>query len=847
MVNLNTVAKITRAKTGKVEFQIGSSKATVQEAQKELQKQEDVKARSSNRKPTRIEILSGGVITGVTTETPSVFDARTEKGTLFATGTLADIRKATTLKSRAVQVFEKQRVTREAERIQPIKKTDISKKINTFTTIVGATPSPIVKGLLTEKQTSIPTIARLDIEKKIKFDKSLLGKTLTKLGKIEDVVSTKTGLKKVAERIESVGSDKQKRLIKDISAIQGKQDLNLIDKLSIAKSKTEIFTDDVLRKVITGTLKKPVTNSLLILSSAGLGKLAQTGKLSLSKLAATSPKLAKSLGISGSVASGALTVAYTTSIVNKGLNEFKTTGKLTKTTSDTLRELALFGAGAKLGTSKKTEGIIKLQKLINKLPKAQRIKIQNTINNKVKTLTSKEFGKLDVGIVTKLEGQQIASTLTKGVVGARLKSDVITQTANRLFIVRKGTAPKTSKSFNMEVLSIKGTRKDGFVLSKGFVQNVKAKFNPITKRVEIVKVLDVRIIENPINVRNMISKFDPSVKSVVVGKKFNVKPYEKTITLKKAVEIFPQLEISSKGIITSFKGVPLKKTIKVKGTVKEFKKVVSQEIKHINKLISGKPVMVEKGFNLVEFKPSAFTPKKVVKPKISKPVSLNKKFEELVIIGKEASLIVKHVKTETIVKPVIKKPVVSVTKIVSNGQELKVLPLVKEKAVSKPIISKVTPRTTAITKQIIIPKEIVKPVIADVKISLLKIIPKTVSKPVIKVGHKSKPSIKIKSLIVGVQDVRAAQILSIKSLLATKLAKPSLRASLISKPVKVVKPFFFTKTFLKPKSVVVKKPITKKPQVLFFTKTILRPSKKKDDNELFVKKKIKLFTGAELR
>lgn len=669
-------------------------------------------------------------------------------------------------------------------------------------------------------------------------------KALALLSQAERKTSEKLGLKSFVSKTRQKKQEELSNLKKSIKTLEEKENKSLKDKTKLKILKVDLAGKQTIGKVgdviVEDVLRKPIQNTALILAGFGVGKAVQTSRLGLAKLATTAPKLAKTLGVSGKLLTFGVTGAYINSVRKQAQKELKETGGITNTTANTIRELSLLGLGSKLASigakPVKTAKLTELRKEINKLPKSQQ-KILNKEFIKLEKLAAKKFVGKDIGIATRLETQQVGSKIKKGLgKKAVLKSDIVTVTKNKIFLVKKGTSPKVSRGFNVEIIGREKKQIGKTVVDQAIKVKAKAKYDAKTGKVKIQKVLSKEKI-SPQEANNLIDKI-PKTKSVLEKvKQVKVKPSVRKIS--KGIKIKPFVEIKRGKIKKGFEVKAFKQDVKVKGFTRKLKDKSFVNLKKTSKKLGFG--VEDKRIVLEQFKPIAreTKPKKV---KVSKePTS---KADELLIIGKKGVISLKKAKPISVNK--VKLPVIDV-KLVKGGKPTAIVPLSLQAklSVSKPqtkkpsvisvkpkkvVISK--PKATITTKLTLKPKEVskVEPVTKIIPISKPK--PASKIKPITKVKpiQVQKP----KQIVKPMSAVKPAQKIKPFLRLRTKLKEfklPKIKLPIISK---LGKKFKTKPTKSKPK-----------PIPYAFTSTIAEPSKKTQFKTR--KGKLIFFSGVELR
>lgn len=455
----------------------------------------------------------------------------------------------------------------------------------------------------------------------------------------------------------------------------------------------------------------------------------------------------------------------------------------------------------------------------------------------------------EVGIVTSLDKQLISKSINQGLKGRVGRTDIVTLTKNKLFIVDKKNVPKVrTKPFDVDIITVSKSKTKGLEKIGARTETVTARFNPNTKKIEIIsKGRKIKNL-NPNEAFNMIQKLKTKAKEIEIIKRIDVKPSIRLVSSKKRIKITKKIEITKKGKVKKgFQIETLKNEIKVKGAVRKIKTTVAVSRKKRIK----KEVGVFKKEELISLSQLKISPK-------TKKVR-GKKLEGLIKKAKPKDILAIDVKTGTGFKLTMKQ--VSTLK-----QEFpKIVTQIKK--VGKSIN---TQKNILFTPASL--KAVSKSAQKDILLSLVK--GKSIKKALSKI--KVKPSIKLIS--VRKQIIKKSSIIKVKK---KSRQKPSAKFKPVTKQLPVTKPQIKLsiknievqvrkqkqKVLSRRRGLRIKSVFKPKPKKLFlifkkkkkrsirkrgsvkkvkfkqvFTPTIVRPEKKLKKEE-----ELQLFTGLEFR
>lgn len=834
--------------------------------------------------------LFGGKAFVVETKAPELFSITGERAT-------ARIERVDGKNVRVIEGFTRADLTRQKALSEQLKNLEAERKkaVNKFTAGEVVKRSLPTSFLVQEaaKKPSVREISSYDIvsrlptatkvrqltkpmiptKKRVEFEKQELNIVPldTRINKIEDLKKGYASIEKKTSRV--LGLEKiSKELTKPRTEFKGDSILGkAIDRTlfgKIAPKPIKSFGKDVAAELVRGTLEKPITNTAIILSGAGFARVGQVASIKLLPVLNKIPTLAKTAKIGKVVATGALTIAYVNGVVSQGAQEYANTGKISKTTADAIREILLFDAGAKLGTSKNLSKLNEYRKLLDKLPASQE-KEKIKAFNKAYALYKKNpkaFKDVNLGIVEKLDTQQVSRSFKNVFKDKKLRTseikDITTVIDNKAFISKK--IPKKTNKFFVDTIILTGDTSKGITGLRA--QKIKFKATWDSKKGVVVIDKNNPVSRVFLDSKDAISSLKRIGSGVTIknNRFVTVKPSERVIT---KVKPSKNIIIDSKGNTLYYEAFKPKR-VQVKGFERKLTDVLS--VKRSKDVKFFDPKFVEGGDKVLkaqEFLDKDFVqytisadkglyPKDVSFPSITKTTKPKKPIRfidltrvklnnvaknEFKIDPKTLKLVLEEpVSVSKTITKKISKPVVGVSVAVSKSQQAVLVPLKRSVSVSKPKPS------VSISKPVQEPRKPISVVFSEFKADSVGKL-----KPIVRVEaiSKSKSDSKIKSVSkpkIGVKAVSAIKEKSvplIKALSKTKLLKPKFVKPVLPEKIILLKPFIFTKS----KKLKIKK--FKKPklvQVTKFTTTILRPKTgKKGKGVKFGE--FELFTGGELR
>jgi len=595
---------------------------------------------------------------------------------------------------------------------------------------------------------------------------------IEKFNILEDKVSRKIGTKKLASSLRSFAR-----------------------RVEFRGSGVPKFGFEIGSDLVADVLEKPIYNTVLVAAGFGIGKGVQVGGKVLKVIGRSSPKIASRLRLGGKIGGGFLTTLYAGAVVQQGAEELADKGKLSKTTADLIRELALLGVGSRLAGKKIPKSLkgkffsIKkdASKILSKSKKGKvsksffkglksvkqkpiQIKLskpKKTLAKKIATLpeiNSKAISRLRE---SQLKGKRAISPLEKERITLRKESALERKVSKGLQVkaLREGSAVVDGKKvFLLQDVFTGKTR--SFASRKKWLSAVRRQRKLLASGLKPKK--DVKVTSF---LKEPVKKFDLSIfdKPIPISK---VKPKQKRVSKIKTL-------------------VPKVLSVEVKKGGKTFK-VVQKKDGSAKVFLVSQDKQVSKGGQVL------LTKQKLKKPKLVHEVKVKQKLK---------------LKSKTKVR----QRVVTVQKVATKQKLKSLSALLLSTSVLEKAIQRQGQVLAVAQKQ--------------------KVAQKLKQFPAQKVAQKLK---QIPAQKIGVvQKLRVAQALRVGQRLRFETRLKS-KLKLISKSkLKPPKPPKVPKLKQFPTKLLKKSIVGFKPQKVRFTPTIVRPKKIVTD--------LRLFSGAELR